>query len=121
MKGEKQETKLKSTSQTQLQTSSQILITKNLHSFLTKDKHFNASTNRTMSHIHLRQSNPLIHIAERAAYTSKHKSHQVDQKHQSYKKTTTLGRSIKRQPFPAPPLVHHSASSLPKNSDLLSF
>lgn len=119
MKGEKLETRLNSSSQTILQTTARIHIPRNLLNFPTRDRHFSASIKRTMSRIHLRRNNPQIHIAERAACISRQKNHQVDQKPQSHKKTATLGRSTKRQPFPVPLPGHHSASSLPATSDLL--
>lgn len=119
MKGEKLETRLNPSRQTLLQTAVRIHITRNLLNFLTRDRHFSASINRTMSRIHLRQNSPQIHIAERVACTSRLKNRQVDQKPQSHKKTATLERFTKRQPFPVLPPGHHSASSLPATSDLL--
>lgn len=65
---------------------------------------------------HLLTSN--LHIAERVACTLRQKNHQICQKHQSHKKTTTLERSTKRQLFPVPQLDHHSATFPLTLSDL---
>ena len=116
MKGERLGTSPNSSSQAQMPAMVQIRITRNRPSFLTNNRHFNASINRTTNRIHLRPSNP--RIAERAVCTSRQKNHQADQKHQSHKRTTTLERTTKRQLFPVLPPAHHSASSLPAISDL---
>lgn len=69
MKGERLETRLSPTSQTQLQTMVRMLIIRNLRKFITKDRHFNASINRITNLIHLPQSNLHIPTAGRAVST----------------------------------------------------